>query len=288
MKNKISKPNVYSLEKIEKLRLETLRDIERTIRNFYIILTIALILLIASDISKGEVWLTPIILVIPIVKITHELIFFLPAKFKGMVFYFSTLLIALPSTIGVFLSVFILIYNLWFVVLIISLFSLPLLCEKVKKEIFEHKTKKFRQIFKYQYLYPRIKRLGYNYFPNSLPSKNEFYLSYMFFYETLDILAPNDKITGKRNGVNFTLSDLGDSLFFCADLNKQVSLISVTFLYSFGEPIISEKLEQIELENIEFNKTFRIYTDRPKNAWYILTPLLMQQLLELKKIVNYL
>ena len=40
------------------------------------------------------------------------------------------------------------------------------------------------------------------------------------------------------------------------------------------------------LDNAQFNRNFKVFTDKPKNAWYILTPLLMQQLLELKNIVN--
>ena len=289
MKSLNSKPNLImlSLEKVEKLRIETLKEIEKSYRISYIILIIISVLLIAFDIINGKISISAILLIVPFVKVMFKIALFTSVKFKDMTFVLIKLILMMTLNLAfLFILMLILVYNSWFILFVASIFSLHISYEKIKKEIFSYQTKKFRQIFKYQYLQPRIKQLGYNYYPNSLPSKSDLYPSYMYYKETIDFLVPNDKVVGKKDSVKFTLNDLGDSLFFCADFNKKLSVVSMTFLYSFEKPIVLEKLEEIKLDNADFNKVFKVYTNRPKNAWYILTPLLMQQLLELKKIVN--
>jgi len=56
-----------------------------------------------------------------------------------------------------------------------------------------------------------------------------------------------------------------------------------------GRVIVTEEgtfvsnMQRIKLESIEFNKKFRVYTDNEHNAFYILTPHLLEKIMELEK-----
>lgn len=294
MKNKISKPNVYSLEKIEKLRLETLKNIEKDLKIFYFSFAIALIMPIIISIYKetaGYMSVTFVILIISGLNKPKILFKEKTETFSYAIFVFSIFLTV--PIIG-----FLYMYNMWYI-LILSIFLLPYSIRNFKmlcwQEIALYQTKEFKKAFKYKYLQPRLKQLGYTYYPNSFISNQDFYVSKLYVGT---LIGGNDKIIGNKDGVNFTFSDIvvqfgsqeqpleEKSLFFCADLNKKVSIISKTFCFSDSSPHDLTGTGRLEFDNIEFNKTFKIYTNRPKNAWYILTPLLMQQLLELRKIVG--
>lgn len=296
MKNKISKPNVYSLEKIEKLRLETLSEIHNSLKICYLILAIVLILPCFLAIIENKPHIVSLTFLISIISASPSFAKFLYNKFSDTT---ANTIGACFAMLLFFLLLFVGEFRNWSILVIVSVLVLPFSIQNFKifflKWLISHKSVKFKKAFKYKYLQPRLKQLGYTYYPNSFISNQDFYVSKLYVGT---LIGGNDKIIGNKDGVNFTFSDIvvqfgseekpleEKSLFFCADLNKKVSIISKTFCFSDSSPHDLTGTERLEFDNIEFNKTFEVHTNRPKNAWYILTPLLMQQLLELKKIVN--
>jgi len=49
----------------------------------------------------------------------------------------------------------------------------------------------------------------------------------------------------------------------------------------------SSKLSQVRLDNTEFEKKFEVYTNNNQNAFYLITPKVMEHLLKIQKIIEY-
>lgn len=118
-----------------------------------------------------------------------------------------------------------------------------------------------------------------------------------------DSFKSSDFIKGEYKNVKFEFSDIeimqssgsnssSRTLFFgqwyVYEFNKQVKgpIVIKNALFSGGKnaSILSKK---IELENEAFNKEFTVYGNDQQEAFYILTPQLMEALMELQKIVPH-
>ena len=127
-----------------------------------------------------------------------------------------------------------------------------------------------------------------------------------------DEYSSNDLITATYKGVAFRQSDVHmvdvttdskgnrseSTVFrgrwlvfdFNKDFNWNLELISKGFhsarriggILSFGQT----KTERIKLEDEAFNKTFKVFAENEHEAFYILTPHIMQSLLQLKEELN--
>lgn len=106
-----------------------------------------------------------------------------------------------------------------------------------------------------------------------------------------------DYIEGKINDVHFIFSDLhlqdrrstGKSShyvttfrgpFFQFEFNKNFQ--GRTFIMEGSMPTIFHGYEKLELESEHFNNVFKVYSNDPHNAFYILTPHFMEALLKLE------
>ncbi|MBQ7271504.1 MAG: DUF3137 domain-containing protein [Campylobacter sp.] len=288
MKNEISKPNVYSLEKIEKLRLETLRNIE-TLKKKTLYLLI-FIFIVLDILSIYFMYLN--------LKLEHLYFGYITfaVLISGFLYIKSnlTLFIAFLANIGtayVLLNFFKFeFYPVIFIVM--SPFSVFLFYTIIAKSIVKSKEKLFKFIFKQNFIKPHIRNLGYNYDSNRSITDNEIKFSRLYGDNFIK-QGGNDRISGQKDGVDFVFSDINISvnnngyfpsngIFFYADFNKFIASNTLIFSTDFIPFQLDRKL--IKMDNVEFNKIFKVFTDKPKNAAYLLSPLLMQQLLELHKI----
>lgn len=117
-----------------------------------------------------------------------------------------------------------------------------------------------------------------------------------------DRYSAEDYISGSVDGVNFCSSDIkleekhtevtkdGTRTyyityflgrFFMFDFNKQFKGDVITTEASL--PTFFSKYKRIELESIEYNKKFKTYTMSELEAFYVLTPQLMEAILKLEK-----
>lgn len=122
-----------------------------------------------------------------------------------------------------------------------------------------------------------------------------------------DEYESDDLISGSYRGINFTRSDIhiydeyhdkngtstitlfrGQWMIF--DLPKEFHSVTKVLQHGFfkainpGESWFSdEKMECIETESAKFNDHFTIYTTNPHDAFYLLTPQVMEQMLKVER-----
>ena len=160
-------------------------------------------------------------------------------------------------------------------------------------------TTKLKPEFKDNVIAKMIKLMNPNfeYYKNEFISRDEFETTEIFYTSLDSDYGGDDLIVGEYKGVKFKTSDVECSgittkltskgpnvntfygIVFIAEFNKFFT--SRTFVSSiiYAEP----KGDKITVDNVEFNNTFEIYTDDKVNAFYILSPSLMEKLLRLKK-----
>lgn len=148
------------------------------------------------------------------------------------------------------------------------------------------------------YLKKYVNSLGFEYEKQGNIDRDIIYhLSNLF--PRFDICQGNDFIKGKIDNVEFEFCDLllketttmsngvgiiiFEGLLFVAKFNKNTK----------GRIVITPKniankddFEKIKMDNSEFNDTFNVFTTDLQNAMYVLTPALMDRILELKKIMK--
>ncbi len=167
-------------------------------------------------------------------------------------------------------------------------------------------VKNFNYEFKNKLLREIITKISPNldYFPNKFIDKKEFY--YPNIYKIADFYGGNDLIEGKFKGVNIKLSDLflqeeiitydekGNEkvryetifkgIFFIADFNK--TFTSKTYVLSNKIAFLKRFGNRAYMDDVEFEKSFKTFTNDQINARYILTPNFMERVLNLQKIFN--
>lgn len=113
--------------------------------------------------------------------------------------------------------------------------------------------------------------------------------------------SSNDYICAEYKGIHFEFSDvnMGFKYFndyitifhgqwFIFDFNKpfkadmQISSLSF-FSDKHGTIFDDDKLQKVELENIEFNKKFNVFAKDELDVFYVLSPNFMEKLIELDK-----
>jgi hypothetical protein len=122
-----------------------------------------------------------------------------------------------------------------------------------------------------------------------------------------DSFTSNDLITGQYKNINFVTSDVritethtdsdGNSYtevifygqWFIFDFNKEfkanIQVCSSNFRNATRNNLFrrqEEKFKKVELEDINFNKNFRVYAQHELDAFYVLTPNTMERIMNLK------
>ncbi len=154
--------------------------------------------------------------------------------------------------------------------------------------------REFKEKFVYDLLTENFEDVSYN--PLQGVYESEVLESELL--ERPDRFYSNDLIEATHNGINFTMSDIHLQEVVRRDKHTEVRTIfqgpfmRFTFNKNFkGKLQVRErgfvawfsKYKKIKMESITFNKTFSTYSTDDHTAFYILTPHLMEALLEMER-----
>ena len=288
-----------TLDELELIRIKTLKKIKKSKRLIYCVLYFFIFLFVILAFVTKEPRYNLFVFIIYTLSFLPKFIN-LSNKDKNIktlniILWISFKFIFLPAIIVFFALRFNWIVIIYIILILSIYFTIKNLKELWLEIVIDKKAMEFKSIVKNEFVKPYIENLGYKFSPNSAITEKEIKSSKLYDFA---LFGGNDRIDGKKDEINFSFSDIfatvelekypTHSLFFYADFNKILN--SEIFIYSseFLEFTHSsyQNMNLTTLDNAQFNRNFKVFTDKPKNAWYILTPLLMQQLLELKNIVN--
>ncbi len=227
-------------------------------------------------------------------------------------------LIALPIIIGVAIFVYLDSNNsvsmdglatvLPFVLIALVITGIVLLILNIKKK------KEYRRRFKNEVVREIVKAIDpdWYYEPDLYIGQNEYYQSDLF-RQRFDRYKGDDLISGEIEKTDFRCSELHaeykevttdkdgkrqerwitifKGLFFHADFNKHIQAntyiepdTAERLFGKFGQKFqMSSKGKLVKLENIEFEKIFAVYSTDQTEARYILTPAIMEALVNIYK-----
>ena len=164
------------------------------------------------------------------------------------------------------------------------------------------KFRKIAKMFKHKILKPEIEKRypEIAYFPDQ--GLSEEFINSLHLYENPDRFHSEDMLCGKIKDVKFVCSDVhmeerhvqhtkdGTKVyyetifkgrFYQFEFNKPFK--DQLLLVEGFKPLYYSNLEKVELESVDFNKTFKTFCRDKINAFYVLTPKLMLALMELEK-----
>lgn len=153
--------------------------------------------------------------------------------------------------------------------------------------IFEE-IKKYKISFKTIYVKNFIEKQGFRYLGGKKPNKfDRILLQSSGFFNSSEVDYLDDVIEGEKFGTKFKFFEIfinsSDSnfsgIFFVADFSKEIN--SQTTIIS--KKIINFKSRNILMDNALFNDKFKVFSDNPINAMYILTPLFLEKIANLTK-----
>ncbi|MCZ6172930.1 DUF3137 domain-containing protein [Campylobacter ureolyticus] len=154
--------------------------------------------------------------------------------------------------------------------------------------IFEE-IKKYKISFKTIYVKNFIEKQGFRYLGGKKPNKfDRVLLQSSDFFNLSQISYLDDAIKGEKFGTKFKFFEVfmckdGNfnfgGVFFVADFSKEIN--SQTTIIS--KKIINFKSYNILMDNALFNDKFKVFSDNPINAMYILTPLFLEKIANLTK-----
>ncbi|QVK21487.1 DUF3137 domain-containing protein [Mycoplasmatota bacterium] len=112
-----------------------------------------------------------------------------------------------------------------------------------------------------------------------------------------DRFKSNDYISAEYDGVNFKMSDILIQERHSDGKNtRYVTVFKGPFMeFDFHKEVVGkmqvreksrislfDRYERIKLEGVEFNKTFKVYATDSHTAFYVLTPTIMEKLIEIE------
>lgn len=163
-------------------------------------------------------------------------------------------------------------------------------CYYQKREIYIfEEIKKYKISFKTIYVKNFIEKQGFKYLGGKKPNKfDRVLLQSSGFFNSSEVDYLDDVIEGEKFGTKFKFFEIfinsSDSnfggVFFVADFSKEIN--SQTTIIS--KKIINFKSYNILMDNALFNDKFKVFSDNPINAMYILTPLFLEKIANLTKI----
>lgn len=136
---------------------------------------------------------------------------------------------------------------------------------------------------------------GYKYYPSQGITKEELVKLNVFHLANLNKVITEDYVEGTYKNINYHQSDLiaksGHGSSITTFFNGRVGIYDYRKSGFTGELIITSKkyvtyinnggLNKIEMESMEFNRTFNVYADTPHTAYFILTPHFMEHIMDL-------
>lgn len=157
------------------------------------------------------------------------------------------------------------------------------------KEVrFCREIEEYKITFKTIYIKNFIEKQGFKYLGHKTPNKfDRILLQSSGFFNSSQINYLDDVIEGEKFGTKFKFFEIfinsSDSnfggVFFVADFSKEIN--SQTTIIS--KKIINFKSYNILMDNALFNDKFKVFSDNPINAMYILTPLFLEKIANLTK-----
>lgn len=102
-----------------------------------------------------------------------------------------------------------------------------------------------------------------------------------YFFESADVHLQDVRSTGKTT----TVVTVFQGRFFIFDAKKFFS----KEIYVFPRQFLSRwlpHLEKVELESIEFNQTYNVYTEDKHSAYLLLKPVFLEKLIEFRNIAH--
>jgi hypothetical protein len=204
-------------------------------------------------------------------------------------------------TIGLAFIIFLLLFsqtleNLIIIPIIIGVAGLILLV------IGSSKFSKIKTSFKNDFLRNIFNELipGIEYMPKQGLSKDVVYSTE--FLKRADRFYSEDYLEGKIDDIDFISSDVrleekhvrrtknGTQVYYVPffvgrvfrfDFNKE--LVGSLQVLETGKPVSRRRYKKVELESIDFNKKFRVYSEEDLTAFYILTPDIMEAIFALER-----
>jgi hypothetical protein len=161
---------------------------------------------------------------------------------------------------------------------------------------------KVKKAFKKDFLTAVFNELipGINYRPEQGLSKDIVYGTE--FLKRADRFHSEDYLQGKIDDIDFVSSDVkleekhvrhtknGTQTYYVAyfvgrifrfDFNKE--LVGNLQVLESGRPVSRRRFKKVDLESIDFNKKFNVFTEEELTAFYILTPDIMEAIFALEK-----
>ncbi|MBQ9293143.1 MAG: DUF3137 domain-containing protein [Campylobacter sp.] len=286
-----------TINELENLRLETLKEIDKTkplvILGTFILPILIWLLLHPCDynIDKRIMMCVSTIIIFPmLIFIGQNSDDSEPSEIKFIKFML------------VLLGGFLLNYKDFFYVAVFNLTPITVILtyKVIIKHVKESKQKKYQKEFKVYFLEPYVAEFGYSYKSNALVEITDLENSKLF-WKKIYLLeeyarSGNDKICGNFDNIKFEFYDLTIydknrnhgiyGIFFHATFNKNIN--STTFVVS-KETVCdnAKKFKKITMDDSEFNAKFSVYSNDLQNAMYILSPAFMKRLLDLKRRLNF-
>lgn len=197
-----------------------------------------------------------------------------------------------------------------YVIVILFIFLFLVGCKRTYENLVHKKSANFRNMYKEMYLMPYLLEKNIKY--QMIGHINAVDIIKSRIFPRFSHQSGNDMIIGEKNGVNFIFSDLiledkndvsdmdyrfyalifilkylsfryenlkehlFTGIFFIADFNKNIG--SNTFVMQKSRPRESANLSIVKMDNEIFNTKFKVYTDNIQNAFYLLSPALMERI----------
>jgi len=171
--------------------------------------------------------------------------------------------------------------------------------------------KDFKLDFKNKIMEPLFNTIGFSFNSPEKVTQAEIEDTKMFLNYNLDAFSSGQKVKGIFNNINIEISEIlceekykdhkkvirfrktFGGIFFKAKFNKNISNHTVVIPNAkkislpFKEKSLDyNKLENIRLENIEFESIFEVFSDNGIEARYILTPDMMEKMVSFQKKFN--
>lgn len=163
---------------------------------------------------------------------------------------------------------------------------------------YAHVINRFKKKFLKQHLESRIDECTYN--PSGGLKTHE--VMECGFLKYPDRIRTEDYLSGKVEDVQFATSDvkLQEKKVYYSDGKRRTKWETYfngrVFTFDFNKtfkgklqvlerfrPRTNDKFEKVEMESVDFNKTFNTYSTESITAYYILTPHLMESIMKIEK-----
>ncbi len=169
------------------------------------------------------------------------------------------------------------------------------------------RTSKFKSLYKRIIILEIFKKLFSQYTYNPEQGFSYELIKKLDLFEKADRYISSDYIHAEYQNIEMQMSDIDltkivrrgkhskritifKGQWYIFNFNKQfkseVQILDSSFIYTNRHDFFDSKFNKIETENVEFNKNYFVFTKNDFEAFYILTPQIIEKLNEFKKRLN--